>query len=498
MKRLDEILRSAEKKKDTAWAMAVYGALLTELRRMHSEGKHAPGLTPESVELADDFSASGQLCIHTDADNHVDRDLYYLSPEALNKQYDARSDIFAATAIFYLLLSGKLPWEGCCDCVSSLRQKLIMLKLQRKPATLDLQTIPEALRLIVQKGLAIDSSERYDTAESAIKDLEAIDPAHVVSAAEHESPSAAEPDSPHQDNKRQPMTSYSGRGEEKCTFVFRKGSGGGFKDIAGMNELKHILSDDVLFVIRNQEVAQRYRINPLNGILLYGPPGCGKTYLAEKFAEEAGTNYILVKASDLGSTYIHGTQERIAQLFKQAKKYAPAVICLDEFDAMAPDRSSRAGEQTANEVNEFLSCLNNCSHDGIFVIAMTNRPDKVDPAVLRSGRFDKMIYVPLPDKDTRKQIFAIHMQGRPYDANTLDMDKLSELSDGYVSSDISLIVNNAARKAAHANQLITEELLEESIHHTEPSVKADMVKYYNQIHLQMEHGRDARPVIGFC
>ena len=265
-----------------------------------------------------------------------------------------------------------------------------------------------------------------------------------------------------------------------------------------MNELKHILSDDVLFVMRNQELAQRYRIDPLNGILLYGPPGCGKTYLAEKFAEEAGTNYILVKASDLGSTYIHGTQERIAQLFKQAKKHAPAVICLDEFDAMVPDRSSRAGEHTANEVNEFLSCLNNCSHDGIFVIAMTNRPDKVDPAVLRSGRFDKMIYVPLPDKDTRKQIFSIHMQGRPYDANALDMDKLSELSDGYVSSDISLIVNDAARKAARANQLITEELLEESIHHTEPSVKADMVKYYNQIHLQMERGRDARPVIGFC
>ena len=222
MKRLDEILRSAEKTKNTAWAMAVYGALLNELRRMHSEGKHAPGLVPEAVELADDFPTSGQLCIHTDADNHVDRDLYFLSPEALNKQYDARSDIFAATAIFYLLLSGKLPWEGCCDCVSSLRQKMIMLKLQRKPAALDLQLIPDVLHPIVQKGLAIDSSERYDTAESAMKDLESIDPARVVSAAEHESPSAAEPESPHQDNKHQPMPSYSERGGRRVHLCSRK------------------------------------------------------------------------------------------------------------------------------------------------------------------------------------------------------------------------------------------------------------------------------------
>ena len=105
--------------------------------------------------------------------------------------------------------------------------------------------------------------------------------------------------------------------------------------------------------------------------------------------------------------------------------------------------------------------------------------------------------MPLPDDETRKEIFHLHLQGRPYEADKLDLNKLSTMSDGYVSSDIALAVNDAARKAARQNQLITEDILEDSIQHISPSVKSDMAKYYNQIRTQMEHGKDARPLIGF-
>ena len=423
-----------------------------------------------------------------------ENEIYYTAPELTDDNSDAQSDIFTATAIFYATLTGHAPWSGCCDGIRSPRQQKVILRLQRKMSPLDMTSIPTSLHPILQKGLAIKPTDRYTTIADLLHDLETLPDEELTETTTlaEEQPSFVLPDT-----KAKAYSAHSSFEEKTTQFIFHKGSGNGFKDIAGMEDIKTMLSDDVLFVLRNREQAQRYRLKTLNGILLYGPPGCGKTYLAEKFAEEAGTNYILVHASDLGSPYIHGSQEKIAQLFRQAKKNAPVVVCLDEFDAMAPDRNSRAGEQTANEVNEFLTHLNNCANDGIFVIALTNHPDKLDPAVLRSGRLDKKIFVPLPDDAARKEIFHIHLQGRPYEADKLDLNKLSVLSDGYVSSDIALAVNDAARKAARQNQLITEDLLEDSVQHISPSVKSDMEKYYNQIRIQMEQGKDARPLIGF-
>lgn len=445
------------------------------------------------LQLRHESGEFGMTIFPADCGITEENELYYTAPEITSDKADARSDIFTATAIFYTSLTGHAPWGGCCDNISSPRQRKVMLRLQRQMSPPDVSSIPAVLQPVVQKGLAIKPTERYADIADMLHDVEDVDDIQIVET----EPPEAEQTSFTPDQKQKLGSSNPSYEDSVTQFVFQKGSGEGFKDIAGMDEIKTMLSDDVLFVLRNREQAQRYRIDTLNGILLYGPPGCGKTYLAEKFAEEAGTNYILVKASDLGSPYIHGSQEKIAQLFRQAKKNAPAVVCLDEFDAIVPDRSSRSGEQTANEVNEFLTHLNNCAHDEIFVIALTNRPDKIDPAVLRSGRLDKKIFVPLPDNETRKEIFHIHLQGRPCEADTLDWNKLSSLSDGYVSSDIALVVNDAARKAARKNQLITEDILEDSLHQISPSVKSDMVKYYNQIRLQMEHGKDARPMIGF-
>ena len=204
-------------------------------------------------------------------------------------------------------------------------------------------------------------------------------------------------------------------------------------------------------------------------------------------------------SSDVASSYVHGSQEKIAQLFKQAEKNAPIVICFDEFDALVPDRSTPAANQTSSEVNEFLTQLNNCSKRGIFVIGTTNRPDKIDPAILRTGRIDKLVYVPLPDQEARKEMFSLHLEGRPY-ASDIDFVRLSELSDGYIASDIAFVVNDAAMVAAFTDKEISQKLLEESISSTHPSLNKETLSIYETIRSKMESTERKnldRPKIGF-
>ena len=264
-----------------------------------------------------------------------------------------------------------------------------------------------------------------------------------------------------------------------------------------MKDLKVLLQQKVIFVLKDQERAKKYRLTPPNGMLLYGPPGCGKTFFAEKFAEETGFNFMLIKASDLASVYIHGTQEKIAELFKKAEAQAPAIICFDEFDALVPNRSGADNQHYSSEVNEFLSQLNNCSHRGIFVIATTNRPDKIDPAVLRTGRIDKLVYVPLPDFEARREMFLLHLEGRPYEG--VDADELAKMSDGYVSSDIAFVVNDAAMTAAFLDKPITQESLVTSLRNIRPSIRKELLLQYEQMREQMEgvECSNRRNYIGF-
>ena len=194
---------------------------------------------------------------------------------------------------------------------------------------------------------------------------------------------------------------------------------------------------------------------------------------------------MLVKSSDLASSFVHGGQEKIGKLFKLAEENAPIVICFDEFDALVPDRSTRAAEYSSGEVNEFLTQLNNCSKRGIFVIGTTNRPDKIDPAVLRTGRMDKQVYVPLPDAEARKEMFAIHLTDRPCE-ESIDTARLAELTEGFIASDIAYVVNDAAMVAAYTDKLISQQLLETTIGNTHPSLRQDVLKVFDQIRQKME------------
>lgn len=155
-----------------------------------------------------------------------------------------------------------------------------------------------------------------------------------------------------------------------------------------MSELKSKLTRNFIDIVKNKELARQFQITPPNGILLWGPPGTGKTYISRRLGEEAGMLYTLVQPSDLGSIYIHGSQSMIADLFSKAEQQAKESNCgvllvFDEFDSLVPKRGNNDDNNQANEVAEFLTQLNNCAEKGVYVIATTNRLDAIDQAVTR-------------------------------------------------------------------------------------------------------------------
>lgn len=280
--------------------------------------------------------------------------------------------------------------------------------------------------------------------------------------------------------------------------VHTKPKGPGFAAVAGMEALKEQLRTEVIEILAERERAAQYGIEIPNGMLLYGPPGCGKTYLAARFAEEAGYNYKCVKSSDLASTYLHGTQEKIAALFDEARHNAPTILCFDEFDAFVPRRDDVNNASQSGEVNEFLSQMDNCGKSGVFVIATTNRPDRIDPAVLRSGRMDSRIFVPVPDSEARKELFRVSLTGRPVGGD-VDYVRLAAMTEGFVASDIASVVQVASREAFRQKTEITQALLKKAAASSLPSLSKSQLKEYakmRDVFAGLDSG-NARRGIGF-
>lgn len=284
-----------------------------------------------------------------------------------------------------------------------------------------------------------------------------------------------------------------------------KGTGKGFNDVAGMNELKQLVTEGFINVLRNKECAEAYGIKPPS-LLFYGPAGCGKTFFAEKVAEEVGINFIKVVPDDIASTLVHGTQEKIGELFRKAERKAPTLMFFDEFDAMVPHRSNDDRNYQNGEVNEFLCMLNNAAERGVYVLAATNHPERIDKAVLRTGRIDEMIYVGMPDKEARESLFRLALSKLPIDEN-IDFAKLATLTNGYNCSDISYIVKTASRKMFNATiretnrayKKITQELLEDTILHKSPSVNSRDIREFERVRSELSPKDDSckRLAIGF-
>ena len=249
-------------------------------------------------------------------------------------------------------------------------------------------------------------------------------------------------------------------------ITFKKGSGNGFDNVTGRDELKEQLRKEVLFALQNPEKAKLYKLPAINGVLLYGPPGCGKSLVLECFAEELGFNYSIIKAAEFGNIYQEGVLDNLQRLFDAAEIKAPFVLCFDELEFLAPNVAEEENTITA-QTSALFGMLNECSRKGILVVATTNRPDMIDQSIMRVGCFDRVFFVPQPDFEARKDIFMDHLKDRP--CEELDLDELAQMSDDFNAGDITEAVNEAAMTAAYNDVPISQKILIDVLKYKNPT-----------------------------
>ena len=418
-----------------------------------------------------DFGYARSFHQSTKTFNKEGLDLNYLASECFNNLFSPQSDLFSVGAVIYHLLYGKPPWLKKVSKYKSDHVKMEEIVLNERKKSLafpdfenELVDFDESFLKILKKALCHNPENRFQSANEFIQTLNGQIEINEINELEEE------PVAKKVDNKK--------------SSTIQKDKG--FNAIAGMNHLKEQMRNDVINVIENPEEYKEHNIGLPNGMLLYGPPGCGKTFFAERFTEEARYNYIKVVSSDIASIYVHGSQEKIAKLFNKARDEAPTILYFDELDAMVPKREKVNTQSQSGEVNEFLSQLDNIGDSGVFVIGSTNKPDSIDSAVLRAGRLEKWFYVPPPDFDARKAIFELYLKDRPLDFG-IDYDKLSILTEYYVSSDIKLLIDEASRKTIKDNsKRITMSTLEFIINNQKPTVSRSELKKYESIRKKME------------
>jgi transitional endoplasmic reticulum ATPase len=253
-------------------------------------------------------------------------------------------------------------------------------------------------------------------------------------------------------------------------------------DVGGLEGVKQSLIEAVEWPLKNPEMFTRLGITPPKGILLHGPPGCGKTLLARAVASESEANFISVRGPEIFSKWVGESEKAIREIFRKARMAAPSIIFFDEFDALVPSRgmgsdsrvTERVISQLLTEIDGLLSLQN------VLVIAATNRPDIIDPAVLRPGRFDRRVYVPPPDEGARLKILEIKTKGMPLDGG-VNLRDLSRRMAGYSGADIDSMAREAAiyslRRDPEATKVTLRDF-ETAMSEISPSITSEMEKWY--------------------
>ncbi|HMS53763.1 MAG TPA: ATP-binding protein [Fimbriimonadaceae bacterium] len=242
------------------------------------------------------------------------------------------------------------------------------------------------------------------------------------------------------------------------------------KDVAGLADVKKRIELAFLGPLRNPEVRKAYGKSLRGGMLLYGPPGCGKTFLARAIAGEMGMQFISVGLEDVLDMYVGESEKQLHEIFENARRIRPCVIFLDEVDAIGRKRSLQRHSSTSTVVNQLLSELDGIkqANDGIFMIAATNHPWDVDSALRRPGRFDRTLFVPPPDEEARKGITEDHLQGRP--AEKIDTAKMARMTEGFSGADMAHLVESAA-ELAMADAVQSGQLIPIRMSHFEQALK---------------------------
>ncbi len=263
-----------------------------------------------------------------------------------------------------------------------------------------------------------------------------------------------------------------------------------WEDIGGLEEVKKELREAVEWPLKNPEIFKRLGIKPPKGILLYGPPGCGKTLLARAVATESEANFITIKGPEVFSKWVGESEKAIREVFRKARMAAPAVIFFDEIDSLVPRRGLGFADSGVTErvISQLLTEMDGIvTLEDIVVIAATNRPDIVDPAVLRPGRFDRLIYVPEPDEKSRLEIFKIYTKNMPL-AGDVDLKKLAEMTKNYSGADIEALCReaamNALRKDVNAKE-VTFTDFQEAMKKVGPAISPEMENWYKSFMKQL-------------
>lgn len=444
------------------------------------------GISPKTISL--DYSSGSERPVLFGFENlrsiHDPREslvrsrlpVLHAAPELAQGVFTPGSDIYSVGALLFHMIWGLPPWYSERIAAASIDDAFRLIAAARRP--LDFPPgnaeIHRETFFAISQALFANPGPRFQSAEEFARALR------------------FEFDEGHGQLSMSPLPDFDPNVIESTND--------GFKAIAGMEELKATLHNEVIRPIRERERFKKFGIPLINGILLYGPPGCGKTFIAERLAKEIGYNFMLIKPSDLGSPYVHGGQLKIGELFKSAEEQAPCMVFVDEIDAVLPSRDSwDLSHSYAAEVNEFLAQLANCGEREIFVLAATNKPEKMDVAALRAGRMDKIIHIPPPDKALRTEMFQMHLATRPA-AFSIDCGSLADKTDKYVSADIFKIVVEAARKAEKADTKITQDFLLQAIKENPPSVPASELDRYEELRTEWEGqraGSQVRSAIGF-
>lgn len=407
---------------------------------------------------------------------------FYLAPERFSGACQIQSDLYSVGVMIFHLLYGELPWFIDISRIKGDKVERILAE-REKPLRIpkkDIFELDDHFINCIIKALSYDVEDRFQTAKEFIK---AIDGEIQIDIKKSRKKFKSEEQDKEKKDTKKPLS--------------RKAEGPGFSAIAGMDELKLQMIEEVIEPLHNPDEFHRYGITIPNGMLLYGPPGCGKTFFAKHFAEEVGFNFMEVTPATLKSKWINATQENIAAMFQEAEENAPTIIFIDELDDLLKDRNL-AEDKGMSGINEFLAQMDRTGEKGIFIIGATNRPDVLDPAVLRAGRLEKKYYIGVPDKTAREALFKLYLEKRPYDFG-LDYSKLADMTANYVSADIQLIVNEASRAALKAHSKISMELLISAIGKIKQSISDSNLKKYEQIRDVINGNKivSERPRIGF-
>ncbi|MEM4267478.1 MAG: CDC48 family AAA ATPase [Candidatus Woesearchaeota archaeon] len=257
-----------------------------------------------------------------------------------------------------------------------------------------------------------------------------------------------------------------------------------WSDIGGLDDVKQELIEAVEWPIKNPQSFRRLGVSPPKGILIYGPPGTGKTMLGKAVATESQANFILVKGPELLSKWVGESEKAVRKIFKKARQASPTIIFFDEIDSLAPKRDASSDSHvTERVVNQLLTEMDGLEelHD-VVIIAATNRPDIIDAALLRPGRFDRLIYTPVPDEKSREEIFKVHTRKMPL--KDVSLKELARETEGYVGADIEAVCREAAMLALRDDintKEVTKKYFDMAMEKVRPSVTKEVEKVYKEM-----------------